>query len=478
MLARGRIPLRVVTGELELGRNWIVDLFGWMPKKKLMSVKKGGRHTPTHPELRRNDARESMHESGVLVHGTRGIRRLMVGEITHSLVSADSSVRADELALGDGAGRTPQAFSMRIQPLLTVVACAVILAVAPAQSFNVDVGPTSSGSGVPSPAYGAGAGQPGTWNAFGSSVSGQPLVDVNGAATPVVLECSSFQLSTEATSGTTGDDEALLDDFQSLGSGTNYYYFHNLVSGRYALYTYAWTGDDLAQSLVNGVSLPCGSTDSPPQIIGVGAWSGQNVLGETYAIHRMDVPNGGTLCIEVFGYSFGRVNGFQLVREGDAQVAVFCEGDGSGTVCPCGNAGIGGRGCAHSVDPRGANLWLGGTPSISNDSVVFAAQWMPSSSSILIEGTTRVAGGQGAVFGDGLRCVGGAVRRLGVHSNTSPVGPGTSLWPANGELPISSGAPLVAGSVRHYQVWFRNAAAFCTPEAFNQTNGVSVTWQP
>ena len=28
-----------------------------------------------------------------------------------------------------------------------------------------------------------------------------------------------------------------------------------------------------------------------------------------------------------------------------------------------------------------------------------------------------------------------------------------------------------------YQVWYRNAASFCTPSTFNLTNGVLVTWQ-
>jgi hypothetical protein len=27
-----------------------------------------------------------------------------------------------------------------------------------------------------------------------------------------------------------------------------------------------------------------------------------------------------------------------------------------------------------------------------------------------------------------------------------------------------------------YQLWYRNAAAFCTPSTFNLTNGLDVTW--
>ncbi|MEY4775009.1 MAG: hypothetical protein RIT40_2044, partial [Planctomycetota bacterium] len=29
-----------------------------------------------------------------------------------------------------------------------------------------------------------------------------------------------------------------------------------------------------------------------------------------------------------------------------------------------------------------------------------------------------------------------------------------------------------------YQVWYRNAAAFCSAETFNLTNGVLATWSP
>jgi hypothetical protein len=29
-----------------------------------------------------------------------------------------------------------------------------------------------------------------------------------------------------------------------------------------------------------------------------------------------------------------------------------------------------------------------------------------------------------------------------------------------------------------YQVWYRNASAFCTPATFNLTNGLRVTWVP
>jgi len=35
-----------------------------------------------------------------------------------------------------------------------------------------------------------------------------------------------------------------------------------------------------------------------------------------------------------------------------------------------------------------------------------------------------------------------------------------------------------AGTSRSYQLWYRNAAAYCQPETFNLTNGWWLTWQP
>jgi hypothetical protein len=50
--------------------------------------------------------------------------------------------------------------------------------------------------------------------------------------------------------------------------------------------------------------------------------------------------------------------------------------------------------------------------------------------------------------------------------------------PAAGNVPIPQASPMAAGDVRHDQVWYRKAAASCTPDPFNLTNGVTVIWTP
>jgi hypothetical protein len=95
---------------------------------------------------------------------------------------------------------------------------------------------------------------------------------------------------------------------------------------------------------------------------------------------------------------------------------------------------------------------------------------MPNSNALYFQGTTQIA----SAFGDGLRCAGGSVIRLGTKTNVA----GASSYPVAGDQTISVRAALLAGDVRNYQVWYRNAAAFCTASTFNLTNGLNVVWQP
>ncbi len=150
----------------------------------------------------------------------------------------------------------------------------------------------------------------------------------------------------------------------------------------------------------------------------------------------------------------------------------FCFGTAS--ACPCGNAGAPGNGCATSFG-AGANLATCGVPSIANDTLVLNGAGTSSSVLTYFQGTTRVNNGDGAVFGDGLRCAGGSVVRLAAVLASG----GVSQYPNVGNPSVSVRGQVTApGSKRTYQVWFRNAASFCTPSTFNLSNGVEVTWGP
>jgi hypothetical protein len=153
----------------------------------------------------------------------------------------------------------------------------------------------------------------------------------------------------------------------------------------------------------------------------------------------------------------------------------FCFGDGSGTACPCGNAGAAGNGCATSFNPNGGNLSAGGMPSVANDTVVLTGSGLSNSIVTFFQGTTRQSGGAGSVFGDGLRCAGGTTIRLGAKPTTG----GTAQYPGPGDPTVSARGLIPAeGGTRTYQVWYRNAASFCTAATFNLTNGLEITFAP
>ncbi len=192
--------------------------------------------------------------------------------------------------------------------------------------------------------------------------------------------------------------------------------------------------------------------------------------GFVYAIINLHDGSG----VDLNGAAFGTPDALVRVAfPGPAPVA-FCFGDGSGTACPCGNNGAVGNGCASSVSAAGANLAASGTTSLTSDTLVLSGTGMPNSSALYFQGTADVAGGAGAVFGDGLRCAGGSVIRLGTKFNSA----GASQYPTGGDLSVSVRGLVAGPGTRTYQCWYRNAAAFCMPETFNLSNGILVTWTP
>jgi len=159
--------------------------------------------------------------------------------------------------------------------------------------------------------------------------------------------------------------------------------------------------------------------------------------------------------------------------ECEYSVTPFCRGDGTASPCPCGNTGAAGNGCAHSLNQSGANLSASGVPSVSADTFRLIGTGMPNESALYFQGTSQQNNGLGTPFGDGLRCAGGTITRLAIQTNTQS----DSQYPEPGEPSISAAGGITGGpQTRTYQVWFRNAAPFCTPSTFNLTNGLSVVW--
>ena len=153
----------------------------------------------------------------------------------------------------------------------------------------------------------------------------------------------------------------------------------------------------------------------------------------------------------------------------------FCLGNGSATPCPCGNATSDGSGCASSIG-RGARLTGYGSASLSNDTFTLSVFPVPNTSVLFFQGTDQLANGAGLVFGDGLRCAGGSVIRLGAKLPASNF----AQYSSTTDTPISvKGMVPALGATRSYQVWYRNPdPTWCTSGTFNLSNGWTVTWTP
>jgi Tol biopolymer transport system component len=181
----------------------------------------------------------------------------------------------------------------------------------------------------------------------------------------------------------------------------------------------------------------------------------------------------------VSGDTNGVFDVFLRDRGDAADFAPFCFGDGSSGPCPCGNQGGAGRGCQNSVGTGGALLTGTGVPSLAADTVHLTSSGeLPAATSILLQGTAVVAP---SIYGDGLRCTGGSLKRLFTHSAVA----GSVTMPQGADPSISArsaamGAPIPTGASRLYQVYYRDpSTSFCpTPpgSTFNVSSAVAIVW--
>jgi hypothetical protein len=147
--------------------------------------------------------------------------------------------------------------------------------------------------------------------------------------------------------------------------------------------------------------------------------------------------------------------------------------------CPCANQGSAIAGCDNSSGTGGAVLTSSGVSSVSADSLVFHTTGeKPSATSIVLQGTSNLT--FGTLFGQGVRCASGTLKRLYVKSAsggsiTAPVGGDASVWSRSATL----GDVIAAGQVRFYQVYYRDPIVLggCSASStFNATQGLQVAW--
>jgi hypothetical protein len=172
----------------------------------------------------------------------------------------------------------------------------------------------------------------------------------------------------------------------------------------------------------------------------------------------------------------GYADGALLMRQHGTS---FCAGDGSAAACPCANSGDAGRGCQNSALTGGARLEGAGMPRLSADSVqLLVSGELSTALTVVLQGNAQIAP---TFLGDGVRCVGGYLRRLFVRNAAGGVlsvpQPGDPSVSARSAQLLDSIAP---GSPRYYQVYYRDPSpSFCpAPQGntFNVSNALAIVW--
>ena len=191
---------------------------------------------------------------------------------------------------------------------------------------------------------------------------------------------------------------------------------------------------------------------------------------------------GATYLLQIGNYFGSSGSGtFTLSCDAGAQPGTaFCKGDGLGSAvnCPCNNLGALDHGCENSAGTGGARLTASGIT--SPDTVVLtSSDELPTALSIFLQGTTDLT--PGVLFGDGVRCVGGNLKRLYARnavggSVSAPIAGEPSLRQQSANL----GDPIAPGSTRWYQVYYRDPALTFCPNppgnSWNASSGYRIVW--
>jgi hypothetical protein len=163
----------------------------------------------------------------------------------------------------------------------------------------------------------------------------------------------------------------------------------------------------------------------------------------------------------------------------------LCDPGVNGVIgCPCSNPPGGpGQGCDDSSATGGARLSASGIAYLSIDSLVFMTSGEePTAFSIVMQGNTLLT--NGVVYGQGVRCVGGATKRL--YTKTAVAGSITAPDFGAGDPTVSArsaakGDVIQPGQSRWYLVYYRDPIVLggCPASStFNSTQTGRVDWSP
>jgi len=184
------------------------------------------------------------------------------------------------------------------------------------------------------------------------------------------------------------------------------------------------------------------------------------------------------------GDTNNRVDAFLRDRRANGATSLCDPGSAGVIACPCANppAGVG-RGCDNSSASGGARLMAAGIAYLAQDSLLFTTGGEnPVALSILVQGDTLAPAG--LVFGQGVRCVAGVLKRL--YAKSAQGGSIQAPDPSGGDPSVSArssalGDPIQPGESRWYFVYYGDPSVLggCpAASTFNTTPSVRIDWQP
>jgi hypothetical protein len=337
---------------------------------------------------------------------------------------------------------------------------------------------------------------------FGGSSNASAVVRWNGTQLSAVgnlfgLNCPGAVLALEADADSVANGGRLyaggaLMSASSVAAwdGASWQTLGSTFSETIALETFDdGTGD--GASLYADVKL---QTGDPPRLA---RWDGaawQNVGGAAPAQAPIqclqafdDSGDGADLWIGGFVTSIGGVPVQRIAKYTGcgALGEIYCFGDGSlPTPCPCSApdtvpipGGAPGAGCANSFNLGGATLSAVGATTPDTARFVARIGGNYAGFGFLLKGTA--ADLAGVASHDGIRCVSGALLRVGAHNAGTYGAPlGTWTYPNTVQtLPVHVVTAQQYGQDAHYQLFYRNAVpGFCTAATANFSNAVRIGW--
>ncbi|HEV8111507.1 MAG TPA: hypothetical protein VGR31_01900 [Planctomycetota bacterium] len=176
---------------------------------------------------------------------------------------------------------------------------------------------------------------------------------------------------------------------------------------------------------------------------------------------------------------------FVRSRQGGPAFASLCDPGIAGvTACACANPPSGpGRGCDNSSGTGGAVLAAAGGTLLSSDTLVFTTSGeKPTALSIVGQWTGTNA--SGVVFGMGVRCTSGTLKRLYTKTAVGGSISAPSFIAGDPQVSVRSAAlgdTILAGQSRWYLVYYRDPIVLggCPASStFNATQTGAITWAP